>query len=587
MIVYAGLLVWVAWLIFYLKQVDISLIYYWQQTVPPILVESMEYPGGMARLLATWFNEGLTLPFWGSAAVFTMLSFTYLLLRRIFIPYGKITLFHPLLLAALIPFVLMLASYRLPMELSFCLFTGLMLTGLFTLYTPGNLYLKLVCIFTTGIITYLLAGPVGLIVCIQVCIIQSMQRRTYAHLMAALPLLLVIPLAYLLVNPAVTIKQAYLGSFIISKYDEIPATYFISLSIPLVLLILFQGSGRLFSKTREKRILWLEGIGLAMATGAMVFFSLGAIDREERTRLQIEQASFNDDWPKILALADEKNLQNKVAQFEVNRALFHKGLLLEELFRYPQIFGEQSIFMEQVFSGRNGTHVSDFYADLGFANESRHWANESHMIMKGHPIILKQLILSYLAMDKEDIAVKYLGILSRSSIHKGWCDQILESIKQNTLNGIPSIRAFTENNPEDDFFPSPSNPIQGLTYFNIVNPTNRAAFEFLMASNLLKHQLGPVISHIKDFQRFGYSHLPRSIEEAVMIYINQTKSTSLDLAGYNIRPETVSEFKDFTQLIATSKSRSEAKDRVAKYRQTYWYYIMYSSPYVKKANNRE
>ncbi len=297
----------------------------------------------------------------------------------------------------------------------------------------------------------------------------------------------------------------------------------------------------------------------------------------------MEQASFNDDWPLILELADEKNLQNKVAQFEVNRALFHKGLLLEELFRYPQIFGEQSIFMVQVFSGRNGTHVSDFYADLGFANEARHWANESHMIMKEHPKLLKQLILSYLAMDKQDIAVKYLGILSRSSIHKGWCDQILESIEQNTLDGIPYIQAFTENDPEDDFFPSPSNPIQGLTYFYIVNPNNRAAFEFVMASHLLKHQVGPVISHIKDFKRFGYSQLPRSIEEAVMIYLNQTKSKSLDLAGYNIRLETVSEFKDFTQLIATSNSRSEAKDRVAKYRHTYWYYIMYSSPYAKKS----
>ncbi len=268
-IAYTGLLIWVAWLIFYLRQVDISLIYYWQQTVPLILVESLEYPGAFSKLLATRFNEWLTMPFWGTMAIITVFSLTYLLLRRIFKRYGENPLFQPLLLASIIPFVLMLASYRLPMELSFALFTGLMIAGLFTLYSPGKLYLRMVYIFTTGIFTYLLAGPVGLMVFLQVCIIQSMQHRKYTQLIAALPLLLLIPFTYLLYHPAITIKQAYLGSFIISKYDEIPATYFISLSIPLVLLILFQGSGRLFSKAGEKRMLWLEGIGLSLVTGAI------------------------------------------------------------------------------------------------------------------------------------------------------------------------------------------------------------------------------------------------------------------------------------------------------------------------------
>ena len=59
--------------------------------------------------------------------------------------------------------------------------------------------------------------------------------------------------------------------------------------------------------------------------------------------------------------------------------------------------------------------MSDFYADMGSANESRHWANESHMVFMRHPIVLKQLILSYLALGKQDIAAKYLGVLSQSS----------------------------------------------------------------------------------------------------------------------------------------------------------------------------
>ncbi|TFG38127.1 MAG: hypothetical protein E4H44_04325, partial [Candidatus Aminicenantes bacterium] len=505
---YAGLTLSVAYLFFYFKRVDLSLIYYWQQTAPLSFAEYIRVPGGFSNLLAIRFNEWLTLPFWGTVAVIVVLAVNYLLLRWLFNHYRERPFYHPLLLASMVPFVLTLASYRLPMGLTFGLVTGLAVAGIHTWVTPGNPVMKLVCTFITGIITYLLAGPVGLFVFLQIALYKIIRKGEYTGLIAAVPLLLVIPFLYLLFNQDITVKQSLLGTLIISKYDNIPAAYFICLFVPLLLMMLFFGINRLFSKAGHNRMLLIEGVATAVALGGLFFSSFSAFDIEERSVLQIQQASFDDDWERVIALADEKLLNNKLVQFEINRALYHRGVLLEEAFRYPQIFGEEGIFMVQVFSGRNGMHVSDFYADLGFANESRHWANESHMVMMRHPILLKQLILSYLALDKQDMAVKYLGVLSRSTIHRAWCEQILESIKGNDLDGIPFLKAFKDNNPSDDFFARPSNPVQGLQYFYTVNPDNRAAFEFLMTSYMLKNQLGPVIIHIKDFKRFGYSHLP-------------------------------------------------------------------------------
>jgi len=117
-------------------------------------------------------------------------------------------------------------------------------------------------------------------------------------------------------------------------------------------------------------------------------------------------------------------------------------------------------------------HIRDFNMDLGFANETRHWATEAQMGFMRHPIVLQNLVISYIAMGKNDAAQKYLRVLSGSRLHREWCDQINKMIENNTIH-------------EDNFFCSTTDPTRKLLDFYNCNPDNKMAFECLIASYLL------------------------------------------------------------------------------------------------------
>ena len=155
-------------------------------------------------------------------------------------------------------------------------------------------------------------------------------------------------------------------------------------------------------------------------------------------------------------------------------------------------------------------------------------------------------------------------------------------IEEGDLQNNMLIQSFLVNNPEDDFFASHSRPIEKVENFYASNPNNNVAFEFLMAAYMLKHQLGPVIKCIPDLMNFGYEKIPKAIEESIMIYVAQNQSDKLDLGGYSISQETINEFQDFSRLMSNSPDRTQAMYSVAKYSHTYWYYVLFSSPYAKK-----
>lgn len=108
------------------------------------------------------------------------------------------------------------------------------------------------------------------------------------------------------------------------------------------------------------------------------------------------------------------------------------------------------------------------------------------------------------------------------------------------------------------------------------------AFEFLVASYLLQHQLGNVVNYIPDFKKFGYEKLPRVVEEAMLIYLTRTQSDNSLLVGYSISRSTIEEFQDFSRLMSSTKSRTERMNKVSKYKNTYWYYIFFTSPFASK-----
>jgi hypothetical protein len=577
----SGFILILTYLFFFLKRVDVSLIYYWQQSISLSFGESMKYPGGISDHLGDWFIEFLTRPFTGYLAVAVMVTIVFISLLVIFRRANDNPLYLPLVLAALVPFILLFAYYRLPVGLTMGIATGLFIGAVQSLYSPRNLVIRSIYHFITGIVIYLVAGAAGFAVLLQAILVQTVLEKRTLALVSVLPLL-AIPLLYLPFNVAYTLRVAYLGSFLVSKYDMIPTILYFSLSSPLLVLLFLSGLHKPLSQLARRWQFILSGIGTILVLVVLVHSSKTSINEDERNIYQILQASFEKDWDKVLELTNKIYYPNQLVQYEINRALYHTGSLLDHLFYYPQQFGEKGLFLEGNSSSQVAIHMIDFYYDLGFANETRHWATEAQMVLMRHPVVLKNLVISYIALGNDKAAEKYLRILSRSRLYREWCKEIQGMIENNTADDLEAIKFFHLNNPEHDFFAETGDPTRKLLNFYYNNLNNKMAFEYLIASYLLQHKIGTVISHISEFKKFGYERLPKTVEEAALIYMSSKEANPALLADYSVGVKTLEEFREFGSLMANTSSKVQRMEKTAKYRNTYWFYIMFTSPNATK-----
>jgi len=580
---YSGFCLLLVYLFYYLKRVDISLSYTWQQTIPLSFSDSLKIPGGVSSLLADLILESTTRPVWGSVLMALLIVLVFVSLKAVFRRESISPLFYPLLIASLIPFIALFAYYRLPFELLCSLVTALFLGMFLGYYKPRSLAESSLFNFSAAIVVYIIAGVPGLLVFLQLTIIRALSTKRYPDLFGALPLL-IIPLLYLPFNLALGIKQVFFGPFLISRFDEIPMVFYFSLFSPLLLLLGFSIGNFVLSKFKINYSLLFSGSSLIIIMALMVYSTLTSIKESEKYGYAIFEASFNGDWDKVLQLSEETSFINQVIQFEVNRALYGTGQLLDEMFSYPQQYAENGIFLEGISSSYVSVHTAALYYDLGFANEARHWATEAQMMLVRHPIVLKQLVMSYLAIGQEEAALKYLRVLSGSGLYRKWCDHIKMMLGNNLLGDDPDIKRFRINNPARDFFAGTKDPHLKLMMFYSNNPGNNMAFEFLVAGYLLKHNIGGVVTLLPQFKKQGHETFPKAVEEALMIYLSRTGSNASALSDFAISKNTVEEFNDFSKLIAGVDSQAERMKRVSKYKHTYWYYILFSSPYAK--NNK-
>ena len=575
---YSGFILVLIYLFYFLKKVDVSLIYYWQQSVPLSFGESIRFPGGLSDLLGDWFLELLTFPFWGSVAVALLVLTVFLSLHVIFRQEKTNPAYFALMLAALIPFILLFTHYRFPAGLILSFVTGLLLAAIQSLYAPRKLLSRSILSFITGMIVYLVSGVAGLIVLFLVILIQSKKSR---DLISALPPL-IIPLLYMPFDLSNTIKSAYLGSFLISEFNVLSPVFYFTLGTPLLLFATFTALNHLFSKFPIKRPLLLSGISITLVIVMLALSSNASFNEREKDAYTIVRAGLQKDVETVIELTGRLAKISNLEQFEFNRALYRSDQFLEKLFQYPQPWGEKGLFLEGDISCPVAIHISDFNLELGFANETRHWATEAQMGFMRHPIVLKNLVISYLAMGKTDAALKYLNVLSGSRLYREWCDQIQNIIETDKVLEDPRIQAFLANNPEVNFFCSSSDPTRKILDFFNNNPDNHMAFEYLIGSYLMQHEVGKVVSYLPKFKELGYKKLPRSIEEALMIYATSPKADLSKVKGYSASPETLKDFRDLSKLMSGEDARSVKKQRAIKYENTYWYYILFTSPYASK-----
>ncbi len=298
------------------------------------------------------------------------------------------------------------------------------------------------------------------------------------------------------------------------------------------------------------RLNW--GIQTAMLVIIAVPSVLFSFDQQTKKTVQVSYFACRKMWPEVLATARTISLPRYTpfCGHAVNRALYHTGRLGDEMFAWHQ----DNSTADLVFSLVKGGNVVlmervEICMELGLvhvaekiAHEFLGWSDDKR------PFVLKQFALLYIVKGQIETARVSLRVLSKDLIYGREAKELLRRLESDPgLEHDERIRHLRSVMITKDYVYSAYNEDHWLEELLRKNRYNKMAFEYLMAHYLLTRQLDKFVENLPRLDDFGYKSIPRHYEEAVMLYMGQTRK-KVDLGGRKINPETERQYFEMNRL---------------------------------------
>lgn len=298
---------------------------------------------------------------------------------------------------------------------------------------------------------------------------------------------------------------------------------------------------------------WLR---LAVAWAALVLLGVAAdlllFDVSTKYSLLVASSAEREQWADVLNYVRRLPPSDVWNVFQANRALYHRGELLDRMFAYPQVANSLPTLTLQ-FANLSATaqraplECSDILFELGRINESQHMAYEALEMFGDRPHTLKRLAYLHVIKGEPDAARRFLAVLECSLLERSWARDMLGQLDADpTLAGVPVVASRRELMVKQDF----AGKLDLETMLGQLlqrNPRNRMAFEYLMAYYLLTQRLDKLMANLHRFQDFGQTQLPRYCEEAILIYQDAPGAKAVDLKGHRISAETRRRSAEFVE----------------------------------------
>jgi hypothetical protein len=320
---------------------------------------------------------------------------------------------------------------------------------------------------------------------------------------------------------------------------------------------------------------------LFTVAGLTAFFSF---DKVNHLLLQVDYYARHERWQEIIEIAQKEPSNLLQVAFQTNRALFHTGQLLEDMFSFPQIYGRSGLIMPEAFIKSAPLQESDFCYDLGSISESKHWAYEALGTDGETPWILKRLAIVNFVNGDFKATERYLNVLDKTLFFKSWSQQF-RKILQNPELALDdkTLSHGRIMQVKKDFIVVGNHPPSELDSLLKENPKNKMVFEYRIAHELLTCLLAGLPVHLKMLNNFDYHHIPRHIEEAIISLWAFSRQRQLPPVFRYVRRETIQRFQDFNQVMEKyGGDRIAAKPELQqRFGNTYWFYLIYNSPLVR------
>jgi hypothetical protein len=577
--------------IYFLLRIDPKLIYQSQEPVfffdRYFIYDFFSYPGGINELASRFLSQFFYFSWTGALLLVIVFAFvtlnTWLFIR-------SITTIRPVLYLQWIPSVILLAlhsEYRFPLALTLGLLWAMLCVNFYIYLTPAKRTLRLLFYLILQAILYYVAAGQAFIFSLVIILYEVLHNRRV--ILPLLYILLSMLLPYLGATMVFIIRfqDAYTKNLI--SHDMYRVTWLSWMLygfFPFVLLLsIFEEKyvkvGKKSANKLWDRLLCHRPLPIKLIQ-AIIILSLVAVsaqysyNKKEKVFLLIDHYARFEEWQKILDIAQKGLPISNVVQCQVNRALYHAGILCDKMFSMTQLFGGDGLFLHEKVRAAYALQHSDLFFDLGLINESEHWAHEAIAARGDTAWNLQRLALVNLLKQKRDIAEKYLVMLHKTMWHRKWAVEHQRYLSDDKdFWSQPKYQYLKSVMPESDFLVSPAEPKLCLEEL-LKNTNNKMAFEYFMTCCLLEGRVGHFIKNLQLMNSFNYPKIPRHFEEAMLIYNQLTGGKGIVLQGKRISEQTIRKFNDFNKIKAKYKNdKTAARNELIKYRDTYWYYGLY------------
>ncbi len=233
-----------------------------------------------------------------------------------------------------------------------------------------------------------------------------------------------------------------------------------------------------------------------------------------------------EQWNKIIDKAMNHQASTPMGVACVNMALAKTGQLGDRLFEFYQNGGE-GLFPAFQRDMTTPLATSEIFYSLGMINDAQRYVFEAQEAIPNYlksGRCTKRLAETNLINGNYGVAAKYLRMLQKTLFYSDWANKTIPLLHNETaINSNPiygTLRRYRQK--KHDYLFSDREMDQMLGMLFVGDYSNRLAFEYLMAFELLQRDL----QHFSEYYPLGkyanFDHIPRSYQEALVYMWTQT-----------------------------------------------------------------
>jgi len=569
--------------------------FYFHHVQPPFLLSLdffaryLDYPGGIAGLLANFFMQSFYYNFIGPIVFLCII----LVLMWLTVKLMNVICTSKLnYILALIPstFAIFLPNdYNFPFSVIVSML--LVLALLLLLAKKGKSPVSILVFYLTGaVLIYYISGSGFMLLFSVLALFFSARFKLWTSLSLVVfisgfaVLFPRIAFEYIFAIPPGYMYFYFLPPEIYFRTYQPSAVFYIFLLVVPVLLIInvimarFLSGKVLFKKINLLKLNTMIAYGLVMLVACLGHQA--SWQGDEKKIVACDYYCYHNDPGKTAGAATSLANYSFAVNVNYNLAMSKAGRLTDEFFGFFQMTGTDALYPDVDYLSEMGLISMDYYYDLGYISEARHWAYESLVYYPYSIRALQMLVKVHLITGEYGAAERCINILNKELIDKEFVHKYAPCIKDTTM-----VSADRELAEKRSFIPARHelSPFIDRRFRELLeaNSRNKSAYEHLMLFYLLDSQLDNFMLLYKDVGNY-YDKPVDIYEEAILMY-GEMKHIAVE-SQYIISPATLARFQTFKQIISQYRG-NDMLARKAAYRdmgKTYMYYLRFIYPRIVK-----